>query len=115
MSTPLAAGTVLIRYACADAALGNTAAVASAASAATIRPRVLMPAPDHRAPRLISANPPASKPSTPTISAMIVSSEEPPPAIELFASIVGAGAAEDSEPAQFTIDPSEYVCWTWNV
>jgi hypothetical protein len=39
----------------------------------------------------------------------------PPPLSELAASIVGAGASEDSGPAQFTIDPSEYVCWTPNV
>ncbi len=46
---------------------------------------------------------------------MIVSADTPPPPSELFASIVGAGAAEDSGPAQSTIDPSEYVCSTWNV
>lgn len=46
---------------------------------------------------------------------MIVSSEVPPPSSDVNASIVGAGAAEDSGPDQFTIDPSEYVCSTWNV
>ena len=40
-------------------------------------------------------------------SAMIVSAETPPPPSESFASIVGAGAADDSGPAQLTIDPSE--------
>ena len=54
-----------------------------------------------------SANPPAPRPSSPKISAMMVKADTPPPPRELFASIVGAGAAEVSGPAQFTIDPSE--------
>ncbi len=47
--------------------------------------------------------------------ATIVSADTPPPTTELTLSIVGAGAADVSGPAQFTIDPSEYVCSTWNV
>ena len=31
----------------------------------------------------------------------------PPPPSELFASIVGAGSSDDSDPFQFTIEPSE--------
>src|SRR4030088_1283277 len=59
------------------------------------------------APRLTSAKPPASSPRTPTINAMIDSTDEPPAPSELFDSIVGAGVSEDSGPAQLTIDPSE--------
>jgi hypothetical protein len=38
---------------------------------------------------------------------MIVRTEKPPPPSVVEASIVGAGAAEDSGPDQFTIEPSE--------
>ncbi len=41
------------------------------------------------------------------ISATIVSADTPPPPSESLTSIVGAGAAEDSGPAQLTIEPSE--------
>ena len=46
----------------------------------------------------INANPPASRPSTPTISATIVSSETPPPPSESATSIVGAGAGRGLRP-----------------
>src|SRR5207253_11180744 len=61
------------------------------------------------------ARPPSRMPTAPTTSATIASVELPPPPSELFASTVGAGASDDSEPFQFTIEPSEYVCSTPNV
>ncbi len=38
---------------------------------------------------------------------MIVATGVPPPPSDDFASIVGAGASDDSEPDQLTIEPSE--------
>ena len=58
-------------------------------------------------PREKSAIAPSTTPIAPTTSAMIASVEVPPPPSELFASIVGAGASEDSDPDQLTIEPSE--------
>ena len=46
----------------------------------------------------------------PSASATIVSVLVLLPPSELFASIVGAGASDDSGPDQSTIEPSEYVC-----
>src|SRR5215831_2644989 len=45
---------------------------------------------------------------------MIGRSELLPPS-ESFASTVGAGVSEDSDPVQFTTLPSEYVWLTWKV
>ncbi len=54
-----------------------------------------------------SARPPSRMPTPPTTSAIRASVEPPPPASELFASIVGAGLSDDSEPDQSTIELSE--------
>src|SRR5581483_11941243 len=63
-----------------------------------------------------SASPPTTMPSAPRTIATIDSVDEPPPPpSELFTAIAGAGFSPVSGSVQFTIDPSEYVCCTWNV
>ena len=61
----------------------------------------LLPPPANR------ATAPRMSPRTPTMRAMIVSSDVLLPPSEAFASIVGAGFSADSEPFQSTIVPSE--------
>ena len=56
--------------------------------------------------RVKSATAPSTTPTAPSASATIVSVEVLPPR-ELFASMVGAGLSDDSEPFQSTTVPSE--------
>ena len=39
---------------------------------------------------------------------MMETTDRLPPPSELLASIVGAGSADDSEPSQFTMEPSSF-------
>ena len=60
-----------------------------------------------RPPRAASEPTETSSASAPSASATIVSVEVPPPPMDESASIVGAGASDDSGPVQSTTDPSE--------
>ena len=103
----LAYGNVLVRYACADAAMGATSATTATSATRTPRPRLrhascLLPPPREQ------GDCAEDEPDDAHDEGDDREQRRPlPPPSEAFASIVGAGFSDDSEPFQSTIEPSE--------